>query len=152
MPIDPSTVLASLSAAFTTAKAFANTPLKAEYIALMELLQTAREDAFAVQEELHAARSTIRELEQAAKLRSSLTIDRGVYWSGDSREFGPDGPYCTRCFDVDGKAVRLGPEGTVYARCKHRDCRAVYAVWPERFSPPANQGHRRGSSWVDGIR
>ena len=41
----------------------------------------------------------------ALKAHNALEFDGDVYWSvdGESR----DGPFCQRCYDVDGKLVRL---------------------------------------------
>jgi hypothetical protein len=50
-----------------------------------------------------------------------LAFERNAYWAGDpNRDVGDIGPYCSRCFDVEGKAVRMhktpytGHAGSIY--------------------------------------
>ncbi len=146
--MEPSIIVASLRGAVDVARKFADTPLKAEYLDLMARLQDAKEQAFEMQEELHDARRQIRALEEAARVRAIVSLDRGVYWTGDAREAGPDGPYCTRCFDVDGKLVRVTVASRGYVRCPHGPCHATFLVWPEKntVAPAA----RRSRGMIDG--
>lgn len=119
MLTDPSVVVASVRAAVDIVKKFANTPLKAEYLALMDQMMTIREQVADLQEELHSARRRVRELEDAAQTKANVTFDRGVYWTGETRTPGADGPYCPRCLDVDNKLVRLKADAEWCPECKN---------------------------------
>ncbi len=68
--------------------------------------------------ENHALVGRVRELEQALKTKESLVFLNNVYWLED--EETKDGPYCQRCYDADGKLVRLQPWGDTWAcfECK----------------------------------
>lgn len=53
----------------------------------------------------------IQELEQRLSLKEAMYFERPSYWL-DKGDNPKDGPYCTRCFDVDQKAVRLRVDDT----------------------------------------
>jgi hypothetical protein len=54
-----------------------------------------------------ALRDEARALREQIALRGSFVFDAGDYWLDG--EQGRIGPFCSRCFDVDGKAVRMHP-------------------------------------------
>lgn len=47
----------------------------------------------------------VRELETSLKKRGSTVFDSNAYWVKDGES--KDGPFCQRCYDVDGTLVRL---------------------------------------------
>jgi len=47
-----------------------------------------------------------RRLKEQLQVRSELTFDKGAYWLGKD-EKTRDGPFCSRCWDVDRKLVRI---------------------------------------------
>jgi hypothetical protein len=69
-----------------------------------------REEALALQEENLRLRARIRELEEQAGRQGEIFFEGEAYWrkhangNGDSEK---DGPFCQRCFDTQGKLVRL---------------------------------------------
>ena len=50
-------------------------------------------------------RARVRELEEQARLRAELVFEGNAYWL--PRDGGREGPFCSKCFDVDGKVIRL---------------------------------------------
>ncbi|HXU92477.1 MAG TPA: hypothetical protein VFP33_02350 [Gallionella sp.] len=66
----------------------------------------------------HLLMEKVRELEQAMKIKEALIFSRNVYWL--ENEESRDGPYCPRCYDVNGKLVRLQPWDDTWAcfECK----------------------------------
>lgn len=82
-----------------------------EFISLIEKGLTAetrqhliefREEAFALRESNMRLSDRIRKLEDAIKFKGELSFDGNTYVLAD------DGSrFCQRCYDVDGKAVRL---------------------------------------------
>lgn len=147
--IDWSIALASLKAAQSAADKYSDLPLKQALIdAYSGILQT-KEQSLSLQEDLHAARKRVMDLEQllAAKTadpRDGLNFDRGVWWAGDSREVSPDGPFCPKCLDDEGRRRILHRVGRQdHGQCLN--CEKWYQVWPEDTRPPQRQGR---SGWL----
>lgn len=71
-------------------------------------------------EENAKLRRQVTEFESVAATAAVLVVKRDSYWR--VREGEEDGPFCTRCWDVDKKLVRLheaaSPE---YGRCPNCD-------------------------------
>lgn len=102
---------------------------------MQNLIMDIQGAAMELQAELHAAKEEIRSLRDAALQRETVAFDRQVYWTGTSRDtVNEHGPYCTRCFDADGKLVRMKKHLLHEAFCSN--CRTSYSVWPENYRPP----------------
>jgi hypothetical protein len=84
-------------------------------IELQERLMQLREQAIELQEEIFTLKTRNRKLEEALTIKEALTWDGSVYWR-ELPDGEKEGPYCQKCYDVDGKLVRLH-EGTEYWHC-----------------------------------
>ena len=121
MPIDFGTILTSLQAARSTAEKYSDLPLKSALLELYDRILSAREEALSLQEELHASRRRVLELEEALSERAKnprdgLVFDRGVWWGSERREHTELGPYCAKCID-DGERRLLKPDRRGSAVC-----------------------------------
>jgi len=58
----------------------------------------------ALQEENQALKERIREIENRNDIAGRLHVKDNAYYLNDGKQL--DGPYCMRCWDVDGKLVR----------------------------------------------
>lgn len=58
-----------------------------------------------LQEENFNLRRRIDELEQHINLVDDMVFDGKVYWRGEGDD--RDGPFCQRCLDAEGRAIRL---------------------------------------------
>lgn len=78
---------------------------KGSTIEAQEKIMELREAAIELQDEHRELKEKIRELEEKLKLKESVVWDKPYYWygEGDDRQ----GPFCQRCYDSDGKLVRL---------------------------------------------
>ena len=94
---------------------------KGANIEQQERLMQLRQEALELQEENLALRERVRELEAALAQSDEMVTDRGVYWREGEQE--RDGPFCTRCLDVDMHAVRLQDYGDGW-NCPN--CQAYY--------------------------
>jgi len=87
-----------------------------------EKIMELREAVMELKDESHALRSKVRELEEALSERDSVSFEGAVYWRYLENEAGDptdrDGPFCPRCYDVDGKLVRMHGDAQGW-RCKH---------------------------------
>lgn len=59
-----------------------------------------------LKEENHKLRMSLQEAKDKSKINSELTHKDNHYFKGE------DGPYCTKCWDVDSKLVRLHDGGS----------------------------------------
>lgn len=73
------------------------------------VLLDAQEQVLELKEEVLDLRAENAKLKGQLDVTATLKYDRGAYWSmtGDSR----DGPFCSRCWDVDRRLVRMHPTG-----------------------------------------
>ena len=77
---------------------------------LQQKLMELREEALALQEEIFSLRMRIQELEQKASRRDEIFFEGEAYWrkhTNGNGVGGKDGPFCQKCYDVQGKLVRL---------------------------------------------
>jgi len=77
---------------------------------LQQKLMELREEALALQEENLNLRMHIQELEQKASSRDEIFFEGEAYWRkhvNGNGGGGKDGPFCQKCFDTQGKLVRL---------------------------------------------
>lgn len=98
--------LAEIKVAFDGAKAILQLAKKANQIEIIQQVIELQQQLLEIQEELAALREENTRLKDVSALRERLQPERGVYWMGDGRT-EQDGPFCTTCFDVHGKLVRL---------------------------------------------
>jgi len=83
-----------------------------------------------LQEENAGLRVQLKKNSQSASYRDKLTVKNGLYFFKESQSNRPDGPYCTRCFDVDEKLVLVSEmsrafHGIVKYECPN--CKAHFA-------------------------
>ena len=114
-----------------TAKDIYDLAMKGATLELREQLLKMREEAFVLQEENIKLKTRVSELEVALSLRENLSFDGSVYWltlqNGQN-----DGPYCQRCYDADGKLIRLQAsshkefKGPVLSTWHCRACNKMY--------------------------
>ena len=96
-----------------------------------------------VQQKLLEQQRQISELEEMnkelkAKLgtKESLSFQNGAYWI-ISEDVPKDGPFCSRCWDVEKKTVRLKPSGNpAFHSCP--ECKGQFQTDPEYRSPYAS--------------
>lgn len=100
-------------------RAYNEAELRMQFLELMTALTDARTELARVSEVLITKDEEIRDLAEKLKLKGEVYPDQGVYFrrldDGSS-----DGPFCTRCWDVNRKLVRLraGYQGCMCTECK----------------------------------
>jgi len=88
-----------------------------QLVQLKEALLNAKEETLSLREEVINLRSQLSASLAKAKQEQSMESDGTFYWTGKERSIPTDGPYCTRCFDVDKRAVRLKNIRSDYFSC-----------------------------------
>jgi valyl-tRNA synthetase len=78
---------------------------------VMELI----DDNGKLREKITGLQSDIDRLKKEKETIESLTVEYGVYFQTTDNKH--DGPYCTRCFDVEKNLVRLTVQSNGYAYC-----------------------------------
>lgn len=82
-------------------------------IELQQKLIEAQQASLELQEENGKLRKRVSELEDATATRASLEFRDDVYWRVGG--VGEEGPFCSVCFDVRGKLVRLHTRGQYWS-------------------------------------
>ena len=114
--MDPVTVISSTLASIKTATEIAKllkdadlslekAELKLKLAELVGALADAKLQIVSVQDVVAEKDKTIKELEQQLDLKAKMKFERPFYWIQDGEE--RDGPYCQKCYDSEGKLVRL---------------------------------------------
>jgi hypothetical protein len=62
-------------------------------------------------EENRRLKEDLAELRASERQRKNLTVEDMTYWTNEDGK--TDGPFCTRCYDVDGKLVRMRKHDSV---------------------------------------
>ena len=97
---------------------------------LQEKLMDMREQALELQEENIALKKQIKELGEAMTLSREVLLDERsqTYWLKKADREKPEGPYCTRCWDVNKLLVRLHKHDTGGGTCL--ECRNYFKmIW-----------------------
>jgi hypothetical protein len=79
---------------------------QSDNVELMRVLLDAQNEAMKQQDEIQELKERVRELEDQLEFEGALHFRENAYWSTD-QEGQEDGPFCSRCWDKDGVAVRL---------------------------------------------
>jgi len=90
----------------------------------IELVRVA-DELLAKQKRIGELEQREKELEQKLELKGKLVTKNEVYWLKEKDRV--DGPFCTRCWDVDKNLVRLS---TDYIFCPHCKSRMIGAEEP----------------------
>ena len=114
--VDLGILLSSINAAKNVAAKYEDLPLKSAILDALDKVLEVKQQVVEMQDELHAARRRIRDLEEQLAQKGSdptegLVFDRGVWWASESREQGPAGPFCPRCMD-NGTGRRMMKRST----------------------------------------
>jgi hypothetical protein len=75
-----------------------------------------------LQEENLRLKKDIAEMLQSTALRQKLAVRDGAYFLVEPQPGRADGPYCTRCFDVDGTLVLLSEFSGPFRRFGKYNC------------------------------
>jgi hypothetical protein len=100
-------------------------------VELQQQLLDLQAQALELQEENAGLRREKAELEEQLALQGELLPDEGIYWrvEGQTR----DGPFCSRCWDVEGRLVRLHVAGLDgWFRCPGCDQNVQHAAASKR--------------------
>src|SRR5260370_21150622 len=71
---------------------------------LYKKLAELQNSVLGLQEENQALKERLREAEKQSEIAGRLQVKDNAYYLDDGRQL--DGPFCMRCWDVDGKLVR----------------------------------------------
>jgi len=110
---------------------------------LREKINALREQAVDLQEENLKLKEENLSLRKKYDTRKDL-VYRGSYYFLVCED-GEDGPFCQRCFDSEGKLIRL--QGGVNDKWACRECKSAF--YGPNFKPPrSNRGPRKAGSWM----
>jgi hypothetical protein len=145
--VDISAALTSIKTISGIAIAGGKIELTQNVIELQQTLLSLQAENAELSEANRDLRKKIQELIDLSALSEEFYFDRNAYYKGEGSE--RDGPFCSRCFDAEGKAIRLTQNQPKVGTC-HNCKNAV------RLDGPAVQAVRttvrRRPDWVNGWR
>ncbi|MBU6500854.1 MAG: hypothetical protein KGJ89_01900 [Patescibacteria group bacterium] len=118
---------------------------KADNIELYQKLLTAQKQALEIMEENRNLKEENRNLLKKIKIKGDMYLRNDAYWgSKDGKE---EGPFCTRCLNVESIPVLLHQQGNpAYYQCPN--CKSSIKARPELDQPivakkfnPFNNGY-----------
>jgi len=115
---------------------------KAANLDLQEKMVNLREEAVALQEENVALKTKVSELEEKLYIKENIDFRNGVYWLKEGDE--ENGPFCQKCYDSDGKLIRLqdqGHSGQWYCKTCGED------YYPDTGRRPQQKPRSRAPRW-----
>jgi hypothetical protein len=119
-----------------TLKDVATLVQKADNIELTNKVIALQTEVLGVFEENRTLRDRVSAAESALELKAKMQFDKDVYWMGDGRT-EKDGPYCSRCFDIDGKPVRMVSRYNDFFKCTQCETQVqIPGIKPTRPSGP----------------
>lgn len=111
---------------------------KADNIEITNKVIALQTEVMAVYEENRALRAKQSELEAAVHLKARMQFEKDAYWMGEGRTEN-DGPYCSRCYDVDAKSVRMVQRYDHYFKCTQCETAVrIPGIKPPREGPSNN--------------
>ena len=125
-----------------TIKDVASLVQKADNIELYQKILEMQVQVMAVLEENHELKICVRGLEEERRTRASLSFRDNMYWQATPD--GEVGPYRSRCWDVDGKLVRLQKQVDGAQHCP--GCKRT----APGSRPPREGGSGGRQNWVQG--
>lgn len=133
-----------IAALLGTAKSLATVAREAGKLELWEKALDFRDQVQSLSDENIQLKGQLRRLEEALEWKGRLHFAQNAYWSNETTE-PESGPYCTRCYDVDRKAVRMIYRNLSEVFCQN--CRTHVKLDGKDKSPPFPYGSR---SYVGG--
>lgn len=84
-----------------------------------------------------------QQLQSVLDSQEQFVFDRDAYWRVEGES--TDGPFCSKCFDVDAKTVRMHKAHDGFSLCPH--CKSTAHVNPEQRAS-ASLPRRPARRWV----
>jgi hypothetical protein len=127
-----------------TLKDVATLVQKTDNIELTKEIIALQTGVVAMLDENRTLRERVLALESALDLKGKMQFDRDAYWMGEGRA-EKDGPYCPRCYDHDGKTIRMLLGFNDVFRCPECKTSAkISGIRPLRSDAPVSVRVTRG--------
>lgn len=118
-------------AIFDELKSVAKVLQEAGKIEQYQQILSVQEKLLEQQKHIYELETDNRELKEKLKTQESLTYRNNAYWRGMEN---PDGPFCSRCWDVEKNMVRIKQAGNpAFHTCP--ECKTTVQTNPS-YSPP----------------
>lgn len=117
-------------AIFDILKSAGETLRKADKIEEYRQILDAQKELLEMQKKIQNLEEKNMELKKALETKENLIHENNAYWTSDEKK--KEGPFCSRCWDVDKNLVRLHPCGNpAYYSCPNCKSGSVL-IKPER--------------------
>lgn len=81
-----------------------------------------------MQEQLNKCREENKDLQAKIKIKGKLKFENNAYWIADNKGKIKEGPFCSRCWDVNHKLIRFIPKGLINNVVECPECK----IWTEK--------------------
>jgi hypothetical protein len=132
--MDPVQSIASITAVLDAIKKARDVAKRFKDADVQEILLEAQERALSLKEELLSLRAENLSLKEQLAAQVEVTFDGGAYWS--DKDNSREGPFCSRCYDVDKRLVRLRPTHDFWHHCPACDKPFEVTSAPRKVVPP----------------
>lgn len=108
-----------ISATVATLRAIAGVAKDANKIDVLSQVIELQTQILEIQEEIRCLREENAALRAQADVRGQVRFAEGLYWMGPDQSES-SGPFCPRCYDIEGRLVRLADHGVVFFCHEHQ--------------------------------
>jgi hypothetical protein len=113
--VDIASALISIKTIAGIAKDAGKIEITQHVISLQQTMMALQGEGAELAEQNRDLKTKIRELLDQLRMGDEFYFERNAYWRGEDAE--REGPFCSRCLDADGKAVRLTQNAPGHGYC-----------------------------------
>lgn len=111
-------------------KSVASTVQQIDNIELYKKILDVQKEAMDLLEDNRSLREESQELKDKLKIKNDIYFERESYWFKNKNGI-VEGPFCTRCWDIDKNLVRMHKSNNGYYSCPEKKCGSSPQVFPE---------------------
>jgi len=105
----------------------------------------AQQELLEMQKKIQNLEKENAELKEKLKIKENLTYENNAYWIDNNGN--KDGPFCSRCWDIEKNLVRLHPCGNpAYYDCPN--CKAGAVLVKPELDPPRRGYHQNSNEFI----
>ena len=145
--VDIGSALISIKTIAGIAKDAGKIEITQNVIELQQTLLSLQSENAELANENRDLKKKIRELIDQLRMGDEFYFERNAYWrgEGDQRE----GPFCSRCFDAEGKAIRMTQNSPGHGYCYNCKAGVLLETSAERSGRRERTVRPRRPGWVN---
>jgi len=145
--VDIASALISIKTIAGIAKDAGRIEITQHVISLQQTMMALQAESAELAEQNHDLKTKIRELLDQLRMGDEFYFERNAYWRGEGDE--REGPFCSRCFDAEGKAVRMTQNSPGHGYCYNCKAGILLESSNERRERRERTVRPRRPGWVN---